>query len=199
MMLYDDFQIWIASYGYLAIFILLVLGIVGLPVPDETLLVFVGFLVLKGTLHPIAAFACALAGSICGISISYMLGRLGGVFLVHRYGTRFHLSEDRFARVHVWFERVGKWTLIAAYYIPGIRHVIALIAGASELKPSVFCLFAYTGAFLWVTTFMSFGYVWGKEWYLWSGKVHFYIFLAAGIVIFTVAIRFFYQWRHQKR
>ena len=39
---------WIAQYGYLAIFCLLVFGIVGLPVPDETLLTFTGYLVFKG-------------------------------------------------------------------------------------------------------------------------------------------------------
>jgi membrane protein DedA with SNARE-associated domain len=41
---------WIAQYGYLAIFSLLVLGIVGLPVPDETLLTFTGYLVFRGHL-----------------------------------------------------------------------------------------------------------------------------------------------------
>jgi len=198
-MSFGDFQVWITSYGYFAIFFLLVLGIVGLPVPDETLLVFVGFLVLKGTLHPVAAFACALAGSVCGITVSYMLGRLGGVYLVHRYGARFHLSADRIGRVHAWFDRIGKWTLIAGYYMPGVRHIIAVIAGASELKPAVFCLFAYTGAFLWVATFMSFGYFFGRKWILWSGKVHFYIFLAAGTVLLAVAARFLYRWRHQQR
>ena len=50
---------WIAQYGYLAIFVLLMLGIIGLPVPDETILLFAGYLSFKGdlrlepTLHPI--------------------------------------------------------------------------------------------------------------------------------------------------
>jgi len=41
----------IGRYGYLAIFLLLLLGIVGLPVPDETLLLFVGYLSFKGDLR----------------------------------------------------------------------------------------------------------------------------------------------------
>ena len=45
-----QFFVWIAQYGYLAIFCLLMFGIVGLPVPDETLLTFTGYLVYKGTL-----------------------------------------------------------------------------------------------------------------------------------------------------
>ena len=59
---------WITHYGYLAIFLLLVFGIVGLPVPDETLLTFTGYLVFKGHLSLPLAFATALAGSACGIT-----------------------------------------------------------------------------------------------------------------------------------
>src|SRR5258708_15306133 len=77
---------WIAQYGYLAIFSLLVLGIVGLPVPDETLLTFTGYLVYQGHLSLPLAFFCAFAGSACGITLSYILGRTFGLTLIHRYG-----------------------------------------------------------------------------------------------------------------
>ena len=43
---------WIAQYGYGAIFVLLMLGVVGLPVPDETLLVYCGYLISKGVMNP---------------------------------------------------------------------------------------------------------------------------------------------------
>ncbi|MBV8729091.1 MAG: DedA family protein, partial [Acidobacteriia bacterium] len=66
---------WITQYGYLAIFLLLALGIVGLPVPDETLLTFTGYLIYKGHLSPPLAFASALGGSASGITASYALGR----------------------------------------------------------------------------------------------------------------------------
>jgi membrane protein DedA with SNARE-associated domain len=199
-MLFDNFQLWIESYGYMAIFVLLVLGIVGLPVPDETLLVFVGYLVLQGSLHPALAFVSAFAGSVCGISVSYTIGRLGGVYVLRRYGPRLHLSGSLLDRAHAWFSRIGKWTLIAGYYIPGVRHAVALVAGASELKTTDFCLFAYTGAFLWVSTFMSMGYFFGKEWHLLSWKVRLYIFFVLAIVIAAAAgVHFFYQRRYRKK
>src|ERR1039458_7540610 len=77
---------WITQYGYLAIFSLLMLGIVGLPVPDETLLTFVGYLVYRGHLSLAPAYCTALAGSLCGITLSYTLGRIFGLPLIHRYG-----------------------------------------------------------------------------------------------------------------
>src|SRR5215467_2554880 len=98
---------WITQYGYVAIFSLLVLGIVGLPVPDETLLTFTGYLVFKGHLSLPLAFAAALGGSSCGISISYWLGRTFGLKLIHRYGRYLRIREDHLAKAHAWFERAG--------------------------------------------------------------------------------------------
>ena len=72
---------WIGQYGYAAIFVLLVFGIVGLPVPDETLLTFTGYMVFKGRLALPLAFAAALAGSLSGITISFTLGRVFGLFV----------------------------------------------------------------------------------------------------------------------
>jgi membrane protein DedA with SNARE-associated domain len=54
----------------LGIFGLLMRGIVGIPVPDETLLVFTGYLIFKHELDPLPAFASGFLGSICGISRS---------------------------------------------------------------------------------------------------------------------------------
>ncbi len=65
---------WIAQYGYLGIFSLLVLGIVGLPVPDETLLTLAGYLVYRGQLLLIPTVLAALLGSLCGITLSYSSG-----------------------------------------------------------------------------------------------------------------------------
>jgi membrane protein DedA with SNARE-associated domain len=62
---------WITTYGYVAIFGLLILGIVGLPVPDEALLTFVGYLSFKGELHLGGAVLAAILGTSCGITISY--------------------------------------------------------------------------------------------------------------------------------
>lgn len=69
---------WIERYGYLALFALLMLGIIDLPVPDETLLVFAGYLSFKGELGPEATLATAFLGSTCGISASYAIGRFLG-------------------------------------------------------------------------------------------------------------------------
>jgi len=86
---------WVAEHGYGALYLLLALGVVGLPIPDETLLVFTGYLIGRGTLNPVGAFAAAVAGAWTGISGSYLLGRTLGVGAVHRYGKYVHFTEAR--------------------------------------------------------------------------------------------------------
>jgi membrane protein DedA with SNARE-associated domain len=169
---------WISTYGYPAIFVLLVFGIVGLPVPDETLLTFTGYLVFKGRLRLTPAFLAAFLGSACGITISYILGRTFGIALIHRYGKYIHLTEERIRYAHNWFERVGRWGLTLGYFVPGVRHFTAYAAGMSELEAHEFASFAYSGAVLWTLTFISLGYFLGERWESTSEQIHRYLLIA---------------------
>jgi membrane protein DedA with SNARE-associated domain len=154
----------ISHYQYAGIFFLLFLGIVGLPVPDETLLTFVGYLVFKNKLRLSPAYAAAFFGSACGITVSYGLGRSLGLFIVHHYGRLFRITPEEMDRVHAWFDRFGVWTLLFGYFIPGVRHLTAVVAGTSKLNPIHFAVFAYSGALIWAATFMGIGFYFGDQW-----------------------------------
>lgn len=177
---------WIAAHGYPAIFFLLMIGIVGLPVPDETLLTFTGYLIFSGHLKPVPAFATVLIGTICGITLSYVLGRTFGLALIHRFGKYLHLTEERLAKAHAFFERAGHWSLTFGYFVPGVRHLTAYAAGVSCLEPHLFALFAYLGAFLWASAFLTLGYFLGERWQEVSARIHHEVLLvclAAGALI----------------
>jgi membrane protein DedA with SNARE-associated domain len=154
----------IIHYGYPGLFVLLMLGIVGLPVPDETLLTAAGFLIRKGDLHLLPTYAVSLLGSACGITLSFVLGRTLGFGLVHKYGRLFHVTEERLAHFHRWYQRKGRWGLTFGYFVPGVRHLVAIAAGTSGLSWPSFGLFAYSGAVLWIVTFLTTGYLVGEEW-----------------------------------
>ena len=188
---------WISHYGYLAIFSLLVLGIVGLPVPDETLLTFTGYLVFQGNLYLPYAYLAAFCGSACGITISYILGRKFGLMLIHRYGKYLHIKEEHLQKAHAWFERAGHWSLTFGYYIPGVRHFTAYAAGMSDLEAPQFCLFAYSGAALWTASFMTLGYFLGERWQSVVENIHQY-FLISTIAAVVLALAFL-AWRKWRR
>ncbi len=192
-MLAETILDWVSHYEYLMIFFLLTLGIVGFPVPDETLLTFVGYLSFKGNLHIVPSIFAAALGSLCGITLSYVLGRTGGVSLINRYGHSFHMGEDRISRIRDWFDRMGKWALLIGYFIPGVRHLTAFVAGTYRIRYSTFALVAYTGGFLWSCSFIFAGYFGGREWNQLRGRVHEAFLLASAILAILILV--FYLWK----
>ena len=167
-------------------FALLALGVVGLPLPDEAVLALAGVLIGQGRLHPVTAAAAAIGGAATGITLSYGLGRFAGLALLRRYGSRLHVDMAVVARVGTWFDRAGKWLLTGGYFIPGVRHVTAIIAGAARLPVGTFMVFAYAGAVLWVSCFLMIGYVLGDEWRRVVADLHRHLLLAA-VVVMAVA------------
>jgi membrane protein DedA with SNARE-associated domain len=188
---------WITTYGYGAIFLLLMLGIVGLPIPDETILVFCGYLISRGTLQPLPAWLCAVAGSWCGISLSYTIGRTLGLGVVHRFGKYLHITEERLAKVHMWFDRIGHWALFVGYYIAGVRHFSAIVAGTSRLAFPSFMAYAWSGGVLWVTTFLTLGYYLGENWKSIAELIHHYI-LYFSLALIAAAFCY-YLWTRRKQ
>ncbi len=157
-------QGWLTGYGYVALFGALMFGIVGLPIPDETLLTLSGYLVFKGQFGFLPTVFTSFSGSIAGISLSYAIGRTGGYRFLHRYGGKFRITDEKLQKVDKWYERVGKWMLMIGYFIPGVRHLMALVAGSSKMRYPIFAGFAYPGGFLWSLTFVSLGYYLGDSW-----------------------------------
>ncbi len=174
---------WISQYKYLGIFILLMLGIVGVPIPDETLLALTGYLLVKGRLAMLPAFASAISGSLCGITLSYMLGRSGGYYLIHTYGYKIGITAEKIAQAGLWLDRTGKWALAIGYFIPGVRHLTALTAGATRMKYHHFAAYAYSGGIIWSTLFILAGYFFGKGWDGTSAEIHHWVLAASGAIV----------------
>jgi membrane protein DedA with SNARE-associated domain len=188
---------WIAQYGYVAIFSLLVLGIIGLPIPDETMLTLTGVLVQSGKLSLPLALLAAFLGSTCGITLSYVLGRTFGLTLIHRYGRYVRLREEHVEKAHAWFRRAGHWSLTFGYFIPGVRHFTAYAAGMSCLEFPQFALYAYSGAALWSCTFIGLGYFLGDRWRSVLENIHQYLIelTIAGVIL---ALGYL-VWRRKRR
>jgi len=152
---------WLIQYGAIFIFIAFALGILILPVPEETMMLIAGHLIRDGRLQMTSITIGAVLGTICGITLSYLIGRSFGYFLIHRYGKYIGITTKRIKKAHTWFEKYGKWGLMIGYFIPGVRHFTGISAGATKLEFKKFMLFAYSGALIWVFLFLSIGYHFG--------------------------------------
>lgn len=165
-LLFDNntLTVWLLQYGGLALFALLMLGIIALPIPEETLMVLSGILMHHEKLNIPSTLVASYLGVLCGISTSYLIGRTAGFYLITKYGKWIGLTSQRTKKAHAWFERFGKWTLFVGYFIPGVRHLTGVIAGSTKLSYRHFAIYAYCGAIVWVTLFLSIGYFFGPGW-----------------------------------
>lgn len=151
------------QYGYFGLFLSLVLGIVGLPIPDEILMTYFGFLVSQGHFSFRITFWVAFCGSVLGMTLSYLIGRYFGFSLLQRYGRRRGVLKQ-IREVQSWYRRYGRFLLTIGYFIPGVRHFTAFTAGISKMSFMTFVLFSYTGGMLWTLTFILLGRMVGDHW-----------------------------------
>lgn len=189
---------WIAQYGYFAIFTLLLLGIVGLPIPDEWLLTFTGYLIFRDDLSLWPAFTAAVLGSMCGITISFGLGRSAGLFVMRHYGRVFRVTQKDLDRVHLWFDRFGKWLLVGGYFIPGVRHVTAVVAGTSKMEFPLFALFAYLGALIWSSIYIVIGYFFAEQWTFILHRIEKNLAFC-GWILFAAVLILVFRWYWKRR
>jgi len=196
----ESFLHWVTAYGPAAIFVLLFLGVFGLPVPDETLLTFAGVLVRRGHLHFLPTWIAAAAGSMGGITLSYLVGRTLGLGAVDRFGRWLHVTRADLARVERWFEHSGRWVLTFGYFIPGVRHFTAIVAGSSSLPAPVFGRYAYSGAAIWSLTFITLGWYVGRAWEvaLATAQRHIVV-LAFVIAVIAAAYALVHRWWLRRR
>ena len=100
--------------------------------------------------------------------------------------------------MHEWFEHLGRWVLTIGYFVPGVRHATAVVAGAMELDRTSFAIFAYGGAALWVTTFLSLGYLLGENWDRVLRTIHRYG-VVAGAVVVVISAAWWLWWMRADR
>ncbi len=191
---------FVSQHGYLAIFLLLAPGTFGIPVPDELLLTFIGYLVLRGDLRLIPALAVVVAGAILGITLDYWLGRAAGAKLIREAGVYCSIKPDKFKRLEERLRRCGGWLLFLGYFIPGVRHWVAIAAGITRFPLADFIRSAYAGALAWSLGYIFLGYLWGREAGLLVERIGGHGQMAAGLIATSILAYFLIRgiWLRQR-
>ena len=177
---------WLAHYGYWVLFIAPTMELIAVPLPGETLMTYCGLLVQQGRLNWGLSILVASSGVITGITIAYCVGYYLGAPFFKKYGKYVHLDEERISHVDRWFERYGEGVLLVSYYIPGVRHLSGYFAGITRISYRKFALFAYPGAVIWVSVFISLGRALGLNWHTYKGSIEQYLLVGATVVMILV-------------
>jgi membrane-associated protein len=133
--------------------------IIGLFLPGDSLLFTAGVVLAQrnsaGNAWALAAAAVGVA--VAGNMVGYYIGRRTGTSMVGRPGARV-LTTERLVRAQDFLDRHGWWSVVLARWIPWIRTLAPLIAGAARMNPRRFMLSTFIGAIAWVPALVIAGY-----------------------------------------
>jgi membrane protein DedA with SNARE-associated domain/membrane-associated phospholipid phosphatase len=183
----------INHYGYIILFSGLVLELIAFPLPGELMMTYCGFLVYQSKMNWIMSILVATAAVILGITISYFIGTKLGIKFFEKYGSYIHFGPTQMEKTSKWFNSSGNKLLIFAYFIPGVRHITGYFSGITEISYIRFALNAYSGAFIWTTTFISLGRFLGPNWHKFHGYISKYLIIGSLIISLTFIVIYAYK------
>jgi membrane protein DedA with SNARE-associated domain len=143
------------------------------PVPGDTVVVFGGYLVGRGSLLLSVTFVVVTLGSWSGFMCYYLLGRWLGHTGVHAWLGRW-ITPQALQRAERWVQRYGQWVVLANRMLPGARSMISLAAGFAGLRADVVAGMALLSALLWNVLLVGGGYLIGEQWQRLLGLLHLY-------------------------
>lgn len=182
--------------------LLVVAGFIGLesmciPLPGETALI-VGSVIAGRTheLNIVEVIVAAAVASLLGRIIGYAIGWRFGHWLLLRYGPYVRITETRIKLGQYLFLRHGGLIIIIAQFIPVMRAIVGVLAGANQMPWRRFVLSSAVGVTLWAVLFGMGGYVFGvqfahlaRSWWLFSGPSGWVVFgIGAAIIVWILAV-----------
>ena len=157
----SDLQEFIGHWGYVAIFVVVVLGNVGLPVPEETILALAGYLVWRGKLRLSLVLAVGIVSAVVGDNIGYWLGRRYGQTALPRYARWVLGHPERLETMTAFVGRRGPVAVFVARFVPGVRFTAGPLAGALGMRFTSFLIANVAGAMAYVPVVVGAGYAVG--------------------------------------
>ncbi|MDN4527014.1 DedA family protein [Fictibacillus fluitans] len=195
---YGFFFQFFQDHGYLGVFFLSWIGLLGLPVPNEFVVMASGMLSNKVQLNPAFSFIATYFGVSSVLTLSYMLGRYGGTAVVRKL-YRFHRIRKGMQKGSRLLDQWGERILVLSFFIPGLRLLMPFIVGSNRLPYHRFALLTYPAGFLWAVFYFSIGSQYGEHLTLIQTYFRSYSWiLPAGIIIFALplACRYAKQNKH---
>jgi len=154
---------YLEHFTYLGLLIVLVLCGLGLPVPEDAVLLTGGFLAHRGLVEYPVALAVSFVGVITGDCSLFFLGRRFGTGLLRYFGLMHPNSRRSIARMRKFMDRYGNRAVFYGRFLAGLRALVYLSAGSLGVPTSRFLMYDLLGATISVPLVVSLGYLFGSE------------------------------------
>ena len=189
---------WLAHYGVIAIFVLMLIDAV-FPAASELVMLYAGALASGALTHRLDVLGWHVTGLeafivvvLTGV-VGYQLGAIGGWWIGERGGRSFlerrgrwlHLSKERLDRAERWFERWDQWAVLIGRITPLARSFISIPAGVFGMRFGRYNVLTLIGNALWC------GVIAGAGWGLGASYERFnngFKYVEYGVVVLIVAV-----------
>ncbi|NOU86351.1 DedA family protein [Paenibacillus sp. LMG 31460] len=192
---YDTLLQSISNFGYVALFFALWLGIIGMPIPDEVIVMTGGAVSAAGVLHTIPAFIITYLGVVSGLSLGYILGRYLGSPVLEKLRRKKNFAKH-LQTAEKMIEKHGNLALSLSYFLPVVRHVIPYLVGINKMPYRRYVLYSYTAGLVWTVIFFVMGHFAGT--YVQTIGTMFYHYALYALLALLVLLSMIILIRNQK-
>jgi membrane protein DedA with SNARE-associated domain len=188
------------EYGYIAVFVMLLVCGFGVPVPEDVTLVTGGVIAGLGYADVHTMFLVGMAGVLIGDGLMFTLGRFYGDRIARAPGFRRILTPERFVRAQDKFHKYGKWVMFVARFLPGLRSPVFFMAGMSQrVHFGTWLLMDGFAALISVPVWVYLGDYGARNWDWLFKMVHQGQHIILGLLVVLLVGVGLHWWRHHHR
>ncbi|HYS97827.1 MAG TPA: DedA family protein [Candidatus Dormibacteraeota bacterium] len=175
---------FVASYGLVAVFVLMAAESCGLPFPSEVIMPTAGLLAATGHMNLAAAIVIGALANLVGSLVAYVLAARFGEPLLLGPGRYVGIRRHHLELADGWFQRWGLLAVFVGRVLPVIRTYISFPAGLARVELTRFSILTFVGALPWCAALAYVGYALGRNYDRISGPVE----KSAIVIAFLVAV-----------
>jgi len=159
---YDLLLDIIEYFGPLALFLVLCLGLIGLPIPNEAVALTGGALAESGMLDEALAYIMLSLGICSAMTFNYSLGRFTSSKFSRRFADKQKLGTfvDKSEQL---INKYGVYAIPISVFFPFLRHATPYIMGVNRLKYARFALIGFPAAMVWTAVYFTLGHFVGDN------------------------------------
>jgi len=174
-------------WGYPAVFAVVLLGNLGVPIPEESVLVLAGYLVWRSQLDLTLVILIGVCSACAGDNLGYYFGKRYGPPAIVRYGKRLLITPTRLNSMQRLMQQYGALSVFTARFLPGFRFAAGPLAGALGMTYRSFLSANLLGAIVYIPIAVGVGYGIGLGFGAYIERLARTIGKIEHLVLFTIA------------
>lgn len=153
----------IEHFPYMGLFILLILGGIGFPFPEDTTLILCGFLISADVIKPLPALTVVYSGVLAADFALFLFGRKYGRMIVSLRKFRKIISPEKLSLLEERFHKRGVIVILVGRHLAGLRAQIFLVAGVMKMSPLKFLASDAVSSIFTIILMVGAGYMGGNS------------------------------------